>query len=377
MGGWNRVEIETMLVDGEEVGGKACTKCHTIKPLLEFRLRKEGAGGRESRCKACERKPGARSKVVWAPNEYLDYVKTSSGGEYDVIGSYSGSMKKITHKHNACGGVWDVTPNSFLRGTRCPFCHINARKTTEQFIEEVSLLEGSNYSVLGNYIGARTPILVRHNECRSEYKVAPGHFRSGKRCPVCAGNVRKTTEQFHKKVTEITAAEYEVLGDYKNAHVKLTMLHRTCSRSFDTRPHDFLRGRRCPFCVSSRGEVAIRTYLSEHSYTFTEQYRIPNCRDVAALPFDFAIHSLGVDLLIEYDGIQHFEPVDFAGRGDVWAQQQFRGVQRRDRIKTTYCITHGIPLIRISYVDFDRIDEILDEALAKYCAANVSEVFAA
>ncbi|WP_338532635.1 hypothetical protein RBB83_17500 [Paenibacillus peoriae] len=73
----------------------------------------------------------------------------------------------------------------------------------------------------------------------------------------------------------------------------------------------------------------------------------------------------GVKLFIEYDGIQHSEPQDFAGRGVAWAREQFRETRRRDRIKTDYCLANGIPLIRIKHTEFDRIEEILTQRLAE------------
>lgn len=47
---------------------------------------------------------------------------------------------------------------------------------------------------------------------------------------------------------------------------------------------------------------------------------------------------------IEFDGIQHFKPVEFFG-GEVGLE----GVQRRDNIKTAYCKSKGIKLLRIRY----------------------------
>jgi hypothetical protein len=47
------------------------------------------------------------------------------------------------------------------------------------------------------------------------------------------------------------------------------------------------------------------------------------------LRFDFAIFDSNHQLscLIEYDGAQHFEPVDFAGRGMEAAQKQLEITQ--------------------------------------------------
>ena len=61
--------------------------------------------------------------------------------------------------------------------------------------------------------------------------------------------------------------------------------------------------------------------------------------------FDFGIlHNDQLLGLIEYDGKQHFEPIDFFGGEDG-----FRKTQERDKIKNAYCKSHNIPLLRLPY----------------------------
>lgn len=304
---------------------KACSACGREKALTEFSPDKRARDGRQSACRTCgnarKRKrleahnPAARKSVRWTTETFAHAVAVRTDGEYTLISDYLGALTHVGILHTFCSNTYTVTPNNFLNGGRCPHCATESkRKTAAQYREEVNALVGDEYSVVGEYHSARAYVAMRHNTCGSSYLVCPNNF---------------------------------------------------------------LTGKRCPHCVESRGEAAVRAYLSEQEYTFTSQYRLNDCRNDRTLPFDFAIHIEGLDVLVEYDGEQHFHPVDFAGKGELWARQQFLDVKRRDRIKTSYCVTHGIPLIRISYVDFDRIDEILCESLAKYCAANVSEVFAA
>ena len=61
---------------------------------------------------------------------------------------------------------------------------------------------------------------------------------------------------------------------------------------------------------------------------------------------------------IKYDGIQHFEHVDFAGKGEEWAKEQFIYIILRDNIKNNYCKNNGIQLCRIKYTQ--DIKETLD-----------------
>jgi hypothetical protein len=61
-------------------------------------------------------------------------------------------------------------------------------------------------------------------------------------------------------------------------------------------------------------------------------------------PFDFYIESM--NLLIEFDGIQHFMPISRFG-----GETEFEKIKIKDKIKTEYCMKNNIRLVRISYMD--------------------------
>lgn len=78
--------------------------------------------------------------------------------------------------------------------------------------------------------------------------------------------------------------------------------------------------------------------------------------------FDFAIlnDDKSVKFLIEYDGIQHFEPRDAFG-----GEEAFNYTLRKDKIKDDYCKNNNIKLIRIPYWELKRIEQILLEKLGE------------
>lgn len=55
------------------------------------------------------------------------------------------------------------------------------------------------------------------------------------------------------------------------------------------------------------------------------------------------------NLVVEFDGRQHFEPVDFGGKGEEFALEQFKEIQINDHIKNSLIPQHGIKLLRIAY----------------------------
>lgn len=94
---------------------------------------------------------------------------------------------------------------------------------------------------------------------------------------------------------------------------------------------------------------------------FEEQKIFQGCENIKPLRFDFFVPDLNT--AIEYDGQQHFEPVDFSGKGICYAVEMFKSILERDRIKDKYCSENNINLLRISYTEYKNIHNILKEKL--------------
>lgn len=65
-------------------------------------------------------------------SQFVDEIKELVGNEYKVIGTYKTSRTKIEMKHNHCpeNRIWSITPDNFLRGSRCPTCsHKNKKRS--------------------------------------------------------------------------------------------------------------------------------------------------------------------------------------------------------------------------------------------------------
>ena len=81
--------------------------------------------------------------------------------------------------------------------------------------------------------------------------------------------------------------------------------------------------------------------------------------DEKPLPFDFVIFDKGgISMLIEFDGIQHHEPVERFG-----GEEAFEKVQKHDKIKTEFCEQSNIKLVRIPYWEIDNVGSILSKEL--------------
>ena len=161
-----------------------------------------------------------------------------------------------------------------------------------------------------------------------------------------------------KKITQQEAEEtyakrgHKLLSIYKNSKTSDEVLcpnGHIWKCSFD----NFKRGRNCPHCKRvSKGEDRIKEILQSYNIKYTHQYKTDECRYIYPLPFDFYLDDLNI--IIEYDGIQHFEEVKNWG-----GLEKLKLTQEKDLIKENYCLQNNIILIRIAYWDFDNIEEIL------------------
>ena len=307
----------------------------------------------------CPRCFGSLKKTT---EEFKKEVYDLVGDEYEVLGEYIGNKEYIKIKHHKCGYIYDVSPNSFLRGKRCFECYGAKKKTTEEFKKEVYDLVGNEYDVLGEYANNRTYITMTHNRCGYIYGVAPGSFLAGSRCPKCFGTKQKTTEEFKKEVYDLVNNEYEVLSEYTGSKECVKILHNNCGNIYSVRPNNFLRGNRCPKCSSSKGEHAIIYFLNKYKINYKHDKSYGGCSYEAPLRFDFLIfdNEQNLKLICEFDGIQHFEPVDIFG-----GEEGFKETQERDRVKNDFCKDNGILLVRIPYWEIDNIPKILGKKLYK------------
>ena len=135
----------------------------------------------------------------------------------------------------------------------------------------------------------------------------------------------------------------------------------TFTATFDS--FKFNKQHRCYSCSAktSLGEATVRNVLSEIGARYKEQYRI-NVNQ-SRMYMDFVVFNSDSTILyfIEYDGEQHFKPIDFFGGEDG-----FKETTRRDKIKNEYCMEKKIPLLRIPYTEFHNIKEIVSDFHSRF-----------
>ena len=107
----------------------------------------------------------------------------------------------------------------------------------------------------------------------------------------------------------------------------------------------------------SEGEAKVEGTLKKLKIKFSRQKTFRDLKDKSFLRFDFFAKDKGIKFAVEFDGEQHFRYIQIFHR----TPQGFEDQKRRDRIKNEWCRKHKIPLLRISYRDKDRVQEIVEE----------------
>ena len=208
------------------------------------------------RCSACS---GKKKKTI---EEIKQSIESEQG--YKLL---STEYKNAFTKLSICcpeGHVFEMRPNNFKSGQRCPVCFGTPKKT----IEEVrKIVDEAGYKLLS----------TEYNGCfdKLKFQCPRGHvyhaqwnsFRDGFRCAECAG-VKKHTFEETKTLIE-SEQGYKLLSTkYKNATSNLDVM---CDKGHihKTSYARFQQGYRCPICAIDNTRLSydeVKNYIESFNY---------------------------------------------------------------------------------------------------------------
>lgn len=301
--------------------------------------------------------------------EFLDRNLTLLSKEYVNCKS---PLIYICNKH-INNGKQQITYDAFKNGTKfcCNSCakeHISNLKMTPQN-EIIKIVEDCGFEFVDiEKIGRRTfvkYICPIHRDKGIQKKLL-SHIKRGEKCIYCVGIAKLTQEEFEEKV-KTNDKNIKILSKYNGNKSYIDCVCRECGYTWKTQAFNLMYGGKCPNCAGSKGEIKIRDFLDNKSLEYKREYVFSGLYGDCGKPlrFDFAVFNSNKSLkcLVEFDGIQHFQPVNFWGNEYAYTQIRFETLKRYDERKTNYCKEHNIKLIRIPYWDFDNIEDILNREL--------------
>lgn len=154
------------------------------------------------------------------------------------------------------------------------------------------------------------------------------------------------------------ATNVEVIGEYIKSNIPIECRCKICGNQWKDTPNHLQSGRTCSCVYYSIGERRIADILSKFNIKFIPQYNFVDCVYKNKLFFDFYLPEYNI--CIEYNGVQHYESVEYFG-----GEEKFNIQQERDDIKREYCKENNIKLIEIPYWEFKNIKNIIKNNVLK------------
>jgi len=267
-------------------------------------------------------------------------------------------VKFICSKH----GLVEQTPMGHLRknSVGCPICgkelsSKNKIETTKKnYIDFLISKYGNKFDYsITEYKGINTKIKVKCNTCGSIITKSP--FKKINCFNCYLNSITKSTEAFKLEIERIFGKDTFDLSkvEYRNARKPVIVKCLKCGREFLKTPGNMLKGKGCKYCKIYKGEKAIELYLNKIDVGYNRYKKYPDLKDVNPLDYDFYIEK--DNLLIEYNGIQHYEFNCFFHKN----LHDFHRQLHHDWLKRKYAKDNDINLLVIPYWQFDEIEDIL------------------
>lgn len=234
----------------------------------------------------------------------------------------------------------------------CPKCSNNDKKTTSDFIVKANLKHNNRYDYSDvDYKNDSNHVNII---CKNHgiFKQTPNAHLRGQGCPICSNNIKLTTQEFIDRANKTHNHFYDYSKSIYNAMHNKVKIICPIHYEFEQTANNHIKGVCCPFCKTSKGEKIIKNYLIQKKLDYLPQHRFSECKNKKPLPFDFYLPKLNI--CIEFNGEQHYTPIQFFGGVD-----KFNLLKTNDEIKYNFCNENKIPLLVIKY-DQKNIPDIID-----------------
>lgn len=270
-------------------------------------------------------------------------------------------------------GEFLQTPDKHINGNQgCPDCSkikagISRRVKVEDFIAQASQIHNNKYNYKFVEYTTTHKNVVIICPIHGNFAQAPANHLKGRGCTKCKydtiGNkARLSLEDFVTKATSVWGNKFDYSQvEYRGNDTKVLIKCNKHNIEFWQVPSSHYTQSGCKKCkVKSKGESYISSWLDKYKIYYETEKSFSGCilkNAKKPLRFDFYLPSL--NLLIEYDGEQHYKESIRWGWGKK-SIDKFEEIKQRDLFKTNWARDNGYKLLRIPYFEFNNIGSILD-----------------
>lgn len=205
--------------------------------------------------------------------DFQNFLDEKWPGKYERIGEYTGNKNRVMIKHIPCGTCFEARPNTMVSGSlweQCPTC--TKIKKSEKYVlpfEEVknriSSVWGNEVDIVGEYKNASEKMSILFNSCGHICNMTLYSLLSLKQCPVCNGRYLFSHDEFVGKIEKLYPNKYTILENYTGTKNKILVKYNECQCERKVLPSHLLHGRGC------KKHCAIKTH-KEYSEGIEEKY---------------------------------------------------------------------------------------------------------
>ena len=283
-------------------------------------------------------------------NDYINELMLSRCVKYDIIFEKDiyGVSDFIKLKCKEHGLFKQRIHNHFNIGNNCPKC--SSKKEIVLNSDIFKVLSDKNINII-EYKGYRDDSIFNcdlHGYFNSKIETIK---KNG--CPMC--NVDKRNSRNICKFIENSKKIWSNVIDFDYDHMLFignkVKLYSEITGWIEQNRSNHINGY---LPKNSTGELVIKNIFNNRNIIYNEQKTFDNCKNKNKLRFDFYLPEKNI--CIEFNGKQHYEPIEFFGGTDRFEEQQIN-----DNIKVDFCRNNNIELIVISYKDsiLEKIKEII------------------
>ena len=229
-------------------------------------------------------------------------------------------------------------------------------KELQEFFENSEEFNLVEWTVM-NDAHHKPGVIIEHIPCGRIFTKRTNHFYKERICPYCDGNATPDTIEMAQRCKE---KGYTLLSEYKTLQDKVLIRHDKCGFIWGIKPYRFyheLDGD-CPNCNRqiSKGERRIMEYLDKAHISYLREHSF-EWQSHKAYRYDYYIPDY--NLIIEYNGIQHYEETNFL-------HETLEENQAHDKIKLEEAIANGYNYLVIPYTHYTKISSILNNWFNDY-----------
>jgi hypothetical protein len=301
---------------------------------------------------------------------FIEKARNVHGDKYDYTQSvYNGNKNKIKIICKEHGEFYQTPLDHYgQKKCGCRKCSGLFKMDIHSFIIKSNIIHKSRYDYSKVvFIDRITPVEIICKIHGSFFQTPKNHLShtSGHGCSKCKADSTKNrfsmmSDEFENRANKIHNNYYSYPEKYINIEKPLKIIC-PLHGEFYQRPNNHLKGHGCAECKQYKCEKITGKIIEELFGIKPTHNHIIRLSNRKRLYIDYFFNVKGVDYAVEYNGLQHYQPVEFFG-----GLKGHKEAVRRDKIKEEWCKNNNTRLITIDgrlYNDYESIKQYIQSII--------------